>query len=160
MAPKTKAAPKKTVAKTAAKAKPKAKAAAKPAAGKPDFYLMKSEPLSRLENGVDVKFSIDDLAVHKMEVPGPHQGKVGIAEWDGVRNYQARNVMRSMKVGDKAFFYHSNAKPSGIVGVAEIVREAYPDPHQFDPKDAHYAPDSSKDNPTWDCVDVKFVRKL
>ena len=116
MAPKKTAAPKKTVAKSPrpkATAKASAKASAS-APAKPDFYLMKSEPLSRLENGVDVKFSIDDLAVHKMEVPGPHQGKVGIAEWDGVRNYQARNVMRSMKVGDKAFFYHSNAKPSGI----------------------------------------------
>ena len=68
--------------------------------------------------------------------------------------------MRSMKVGDKALFYHSNARPSGIVGVAEIVREAYPDPHQFDPNDAHYAPKSTQANPIWDCVDVKFVRKF
>merc|ERR1712226_882839 len=95
-------------------------------------------PFTRLENGVDVKFSIDDLKVHKMEVAGPNKGKVGVAEWDGVRNYVARNNMRSMKVGDKAFFYHSNAKPSGIVGICEIVRAYYPDPQQFDKSDLHY----------------------
>eukprot|EP00397_Hematodinium_sp_SG-2012_P063096 GEMP01086425.1.p1 GENE.GEMP01086425.1~~GEMP01086425.1.p1 ORF type:complete len:136 (+),score=37.93 GEMP01086425.1:268-675(+) len=81
------------------------------------------------------------------------------AEWDGVRNYLARNLMRSMRVGDKAFFYHSNCKTPGIVGLVEVVREAYPDFTQFDPQDPHYDPKSPKDAPRWDMVDVKFVRK-
>merc|ERR1719244_1291901 len=66
------------------------------------------------------------------------------AFWDGVRNYQARNFMREMKVGQQSFFYHSNTKPPGIVGIVTIVKEAYPDHTQFDPKDPHYDPKSSK----------------
>merc|ERR1719416_50317 len=68
--------------------------------------------------------------------------------------------MRSMKKGDKAFFYHSNAKPSGIIGIVEIVGEAYPDETQFDSEDPHYDPKSTRENPKWDVVDVKFIRKL
>ncbi|KAF4701477.1 Thymocyte nuclear protein 1, partial [Perkinsus olseni] len=73
------------------------------------FYLFKSEPESRFEKGMDMKFSIDDLIASEN----------GTAEWDGVRNYQARNLMREMKVGDRGFFYHSNCKPPGIVGIVE-----------------------------------------
>jgi predicted RNA-binding protein with PUA-like domain len=131
---------------------------------KPDYFLLKSEPLDRFETvaGVthNMKFGIDDLKTNKMDVPGPNFGKIGVAEWDGVRNYLARNHMRLMEEGDKALFYHSNAKPSGIVGIVEIVRSAYPDPHQFDKKDAHYAPKSKVEDPLWSCVDVKFLKKL
>jgi len=106
------------------------------------YWLFKSEP--------DV-FGIDDLASQ------PEQTD----HWDGVRNYQARNFMRDdMKVGDQGFFYHSNTKEPGIVGIVEIVREAYPDHTAFDPEDPHYDPKSDPDNPRWYMVDVKFVRKL
>jgi predicted RNA-binding protein with PUA-like domain len=136
--------------------KTKAEAATKPEVDSPDkprgrqYFLMKSEPDSRFENGMDMKFSFDDLK------ESPNQ----TAEWDGVRNYQARNIMRSMRVGDVALFYHSNCKPPGIVGVCTIVREAYPDHTQFDPKNPHYAPKSTKESPIWDMVDVKFERQL
>lgn len=114
-------------------------------------WLMKSEPESRIQNGMEMKFSFDDL---KKE---PNQTTC----WDGVRNYQARNFMRDqMKVGQSAFFYHSNCKEPGIVGIAEIMKEGYVDHTQFDRKDPHYDPSSSKDNPKWFMVDVKYVRKL
>ena len=101
---------------------------------------MKSEP--------DV-YSISDLARDKKTY------------WDGVRNYQARNFLRdAIKKGDKVFFYHSNAEPPGIAGIAEVVREGYPDPSAFDPKDVHYDPDSKKDKPAWYVVDIKFVKKF
>ncbi len=107
-----------------------------------NHWLMKSEP--------DV-FGIDDLA-----------GKPRKTEhWDGVRNYQARNMMRDeMKKGDQVFFYHSNCKEPGIVGIAEIVREGYPDHTAFDPKEKYYDPKSDPDNPRWYMVDIKFVRKF
>ena len=106
------------------------------------YWLLKSEP--------DV-FSFDDLQRAK--------GKRTL--WDGVRNYQARNFMRDgMKKGDGVLFYHSNAKPPGIAGLAEIVKEAYPDPTQFDPKDKHYDPKSDPDDPRWLCVDVRAVKAL
>jgi len=107
------------------------------------YWLMKSEPDC---------FSIDDLAKR------PKQTSM----WDGVRNYQARNMMRDeMKEGDKVFFYHSNAKPPHIAGIAEVAsKEAYPDPTQFDPKEDHYDPKSSPDNPRWYLVDVKLVKKF
>ena len=119
---------------------------------KPSYqaWLIKSEPESRLEKGVDVKFGIEDL---KLE---PDQ----TACWDGVRNYQARNHMMAMKIGQKAFFYHSNTKVPGIAGLVEIVKEAYVDHTQFDKKDPHFDPKSPKDNPKWKMVDVKFVRDL
>jgi predicted RNA-binding protein with PUA-like domain len=101
-------------------------------------WLMKSEP--------DV-FSIDDLA------------KKGVAGWDGVRNYQARNFMKAMKLGDQVFFYHSNAAPPGIAGTAEVARLAYPDPTQFDPKAGHYDPKATPEKPIWFQVDLRFVRK-
>ncbi|XP_017566554.1 thymocyte nuclear protein 1 [Pygocentrus nattereri] len=111
-------------------------------------WLMKSEPESRIENGVDVKFGIEDLKAL------PNQTSC----WDGVRNYQARNFMRDMKVGQQAFFYHSNCKEPGIAGIIKIVKEAYVDHTQFDKKDVHYDPSSKPDNPKWSMVDVKFER--
>lgn len=78
--------------------------------------------------------------------------------WDGVRNYQARNTLRDqMKQGDRVFYYHSNAEPSGIAGICEVVREGYPDHTAFDPKDPHFDPKSRRDEPTWYMVDVRAV---
>ena len=105
-----------------------------------NHWLMKSEPDA---------FSIDDLK------------RKGKEAWDGVRNYQARNYMRDgMRKGDKVFFYHSNCAEPGIVGVAEVATEAYPDPTQFDPKSHYFDAGSSRDNPRWMLVEVKFVKKL
>jgi predicted RNA-binding protein with PUA-like domain len=102
----------------------------------PQFWLMKSEP--------DV-FSIHDL-VHR-----PDQREL----WDGVRNYQARNFMTNdMKVGDKVLFYHSNAEPSGVAGVAEIVAAAQPDPSSWDASSEYFDPKSTPQNPRWFCVTV------
>ncbi|MCW5800126.1 MAG: EVE domain-containing protein [Nitrospira sp.] len=105
------------------------------------YWLMKSEPNV---------FSLDDLA------RAPKQ----ITSWDGVRNYQARNFMRAMKTGDQVLFYHSNAQPPCVMGIAEVVKTAYPDATQFDPQDAHYDPASLPDQPRWDVVDIRFVRKF
>lgn len=106
------------------------------------YWLMKSEP---------GEFSIDDLRNR------PDQTE----PWDGVRNYQARNMMRDeMAVGDLAFFYHSNCEEPGIVGIMTIASKPYPDPSAFDPDDRHYDPKSDPDNPRWYLVDVKFKRKL
>ncbi|XP_059123524.1 thymocyte nuclear protein 1 isoform X1 [Peromyscus eremicus] len=115
-----------------------------------NYWLMKSEPESRLEKGVDVKFSIEDLKAQ------PKQ----IACWDGVRNYQARNFLRAMKLEEEAFFYHSNCKQPGIVGLMKIVKEAYPDHTQFEKNNPHYDPSSKEDNPKWSMVDVQFVRMM
>ena len=106
-----------------------------------NYWLMKSEP--------DV-FSIDHL------VAMPNQTE----HWDGIRNYQARNMLREMKIGDQVFFYHSNANPIGITGVMEVVKEAYPDYTAFDPEQKYYDPKSKQDNPRWFMVDVKFIRKF
>ncbi|XP_074072382.1 thymocyte nuclear protein 1 [Macrotis lagotis] len=112
------------------------------------YWLMKSEPESRLEKGVDVKFGIEDLRAQPQQT----------ACWDGVRNYQARNFLRAMKLGEKAFFYHSNCKEPGIAGLVKIVKEAYPDHTQFEKDSPHYDPASKKDNPKWSMVDVQFIR--
>ena len=104
-----------------------------------NYWLMKSEPGN---------FSLDDLQRRPAQTE----------PWDGVRNYQARNFMRQMQVGDQAFFYHSNAKPSGIVGVVKIVGEARPDPTQFDPESRYFDAKASVDAPRWDLVIVQFVR--
>ncbi|KAM4742214.1 thymocyte nuclear protein 1 isoform 1-T1 [Anableps anableps] len=121
-------------------------------AGSPVFtrWLMKSEPESRFENGIDVKFGIEDLKAL------PDQTSC----WDGVRNYQARNFMRQMKEGQQAFFYHSNCKEPGIAGIMTIVKEAYVDHTQFDKKDVHYDASSKPDNPKWSMVDVQFQRMM
>lgn len=89
-----------------------------------------------------------------------HLERDGTESWDGVRNYQARNFMREMSVGDLAIFYHSNAKPPGAAGVCEIAREAYPDDSQFDEKSEYYDPKSKKEDPRWSMVDVSFVEKF
>ncbi|NCF62194.1 MAG: EVE domain-containing protein [Gammaproteobacteria bacterium] len=105
------------------------------------YWLIKSEPDA---------FSIDDLR----NAPGKKD------HWDGIRNYQARNFIRDdMKKGDLAFFYHSNCKPPGIVGVCEVVSEAYPDHTAFDPNEKYYDAGSDPENPRWMMVDVKYRRK-
>ena len=76
--------------------------------------------------------------------------------WDGIRNYQARNFMRTMKPGDRAFFYHSNCKPPGIIGLMEVVETGLVDPTQFDPEAKYYDPKSSPDKPRWDCARLRF----
>ncbi|MCY4420451.1 MAG: EVE domain-containing protein [Gammaproteobacteria bacterium] len=104
------------------------------------YWLMKSEP---------GEYSIDDLKRDKVE------------PWDGVRNYQARNMMRDdMKKGDLAFMYHSNCDVIGIVGIMTVAREAYADHTAFDPEDKHYDPKSDPENPRWFMVDVRYKRKL
>lgn len=106
---------------------------------RPAHWLMKSEP--------DV-FSYADL----------ESAKDSTTFWDGVRNYQARNMMRDeMKVGDLVLYYHSNAKPPGVAGVAKVVGEGRPDPTQFDPEDGHFDPKSSEDDPRWYGVDLQAV---
>jgi predicted RNA-binding protein with PUA-like domain len=113
------------------------------------FWLLKAEPLPRIENGVNVAFSIDDLAA--CTVPEP---------WSGVRNPQARNNMQAMRKGDLGFFYHSNAKPSGVVGILRVVEEAKVDESAFDSKDAYYDAKSDREMPKWYCVGVEFVSKF
>jgi len=81
-------------------------------------------------------------------------------QWTDVRNYQARNNLREMAVGDKVLFYHSNSKPSCIVGLAEVKKLAYPDPGQFNSKNDYYDPKSKKENPTWVAPDLKFVSEF
>tara|TARA_B110000014_G_scaffold220296_1_gene176286 strand:- start:63 stop:542 length:480 start_codon:yes stop_codon:yes gene_type:complete len=106
------------------------------------YWLFKSEPTA---------YSFDDL----MNDPD------GWAEWDGVRNYQARNMMRDdMKVGDSILFYHSNAKPMAVVGIASVVREGYDDFHGLDPDDKHYDPKATPEKPIWSMVDIKGERPL
>ena len=105
------------------------------------YWLVKSEP---------EVFSYDDLAASPKRT----------THWDGVRNYAARNHLRSMRNGDLAFFYHSSGKAPAIVGIAEVVREAYPDPSAFDSKDPHFDPKSHTDDPTWFMVDLRAVEPL
>lgn len=102
-------------------------------------WLMKSEP---------DEFSIDALA------------RRGREPWTGVRNYQARNFMRQMAIGDPVLFYHSSCPVPGVYGLAEVVAEAYPDPTQFQKKSHYFDAASKPDEPRWWCVDVGFVRKL
>jgi predicted RNA-binding protein with PUA-like domain len=101
---------------------------------------MKSEPDD---------YSIDDLQRDGREM------------WDGIRNYQARNMMRDdMRIGDEIFFYHSNCKTPGVVGIARVVSEPYPDPTQFDKRSKYFDAKSKKEDPRWILVDVEFVRRL
>ncbi|MFN8509514.1 MAG: EVE domain-containing protein [Deinococcaceae bacterium] len=86
--------------------------------------------------------------------------RVGTEPWTGVRNAQARNFMRDMKVGDLALFYHSSIPDPGIVGIARVVRTAYPDPSQFDANGPYFDPKSTEDNPRWSAVDIAAVQKL
>ena len=103
------------------------------------YWLMKSEPDA---------FSVDDLQ------------KVGVEPWNGVRNYQARNHMRQMQVGDGVLFYHSSCAVPAIVGIAKVASVAYPDPTQFDPKSDYFDAKSTHEEPRWSLVDVAFERKL
>ena len=103
------------------------------------YWLIKSEPDA---------YSIDDLE------------RDGVEMWDGIRNYQARNMMRDdMKVGDQVLFYHSSCDIPGVVGIARVASEPYPDPTQFDKKSRYFDARSSRDNPRWYLVDIAFVRK-
>ncbi|MFW5876801.1 MAG: EVE domain-containing protein [Myxococcota bacterium] len=109
-------------------------------AAKIRYWLLKSEPNV---------YSIDDLQ------------RDGRAEWEGVRNYQARNFLRDeMHEGDLVLFYHSNAKPPGVAGVARVCREGYPDATQFDPRSGYHDPKSKREAPRWYRVDVEFVEKF
>ncbi len=105
-------------------------------APKRQYWLMKSEPDA---------YSITDLE------------RDGVEHWDGIRNYQARNNMRAMNVGDLVLFYHSNAKPPGVVGVAKVCKTAYPDHTAWDAKSKYFDPKSPADAPRWEMVDVEFV---
>lgn len=104
-------------------------------------FLLKSEP---------EEFSIDDLEAKPLST----------SCWDGVRNAQARNIMRSMRKGELAFFYHSSCKTPGIVGIVEIVREGYPDYSAWDPKSKYFDAKSMEEAPKWYMVDVKLIRKF
>ncbi len=103
------------------------------------YWLMKTEPNT---------YSIDDLE------------REGRTHWEGVRNYQARNLMREMQVGDRVLFYHSSANPPGVVGEARVVREAYPDHFAQQPDSPYFDEKASAEDPRWYMVDVEFVRKL
>lgn len=103
-------------------------------------WLMKSEPDA---------YSIDDLAAD------------GTTHWDGVRNYQARNLMRDeMNVGDRVLYYHSRLRPPGVVGLAEVVKEAYPDHTSWDADSHYFDPKSTPEDPRWFMVDIRFVGKF
>lgn len=106
------------------------------------YWLLKTEPSV---------FSFEDL----MKAPAR------TTHWDGVRNYQARNFLRDeMKIGDGVFIYYSSTDEPGVAGIAEVVREGYPDPSAFDKKDPHYDPASKHESPTWFVVDIRGVKKL
>ena len=104
-------------------------------------WLMKTEPST---------FSIDDLRLSPERT----------TSWEGVRNYQARNFMRAMQRGDCVLLYHSNADPPAVVGIAKVVRRAYPDPSAWDKRSKYYDPKSVPSNPIWEMVDIKLVRKF
>jgi len=103
------------------------------------YWLVKTEPES---------YSIDDLVRDRK------------TEWTAVRNYQARNFLKEMAIGDLVLFYHSNAEPTGVVGIAEVSRTAQPDPTQFDSKSEYFDPKATKDAPRWFCPTLKFIEKF
>lgn len=103
------------------------------------YWLIKSEPST---------YSIDDLEREE------------VGSWEGVRNFQARNNLRAMQVGDLAYFYHSNAEPPGVAGICEVARAAYPDHTQFEPASAYFDPKATPENPRWFMPDVRFVRRF
>ena len=106
------------------------------------YWLFKSEPDA---------YSIEDLQREPRK----------IGRWDGIRNYQARNLLRDeVSKGDSLFFYHSNAKPSGIVGIAQVVKAAYPDPAQYNPESKYYDPRATPEQPRWFSVDVQFKQRF
>ncbi|WIO74756.1 EVE domain-containing protein [Porticoccaceae bacterium LTM1] len=106
------------------------------------YWLFKSEP---------DEYSIDQLAAE------PNQ----TGHWNGIRNYQARNLLRDqVSVNDQVFFYHSSCKPAGIIGVMKVVKAAYPDPDQFNPESKYFDPKATAENPRWFCVDVQLEQKF
>jgi predicted RNA-binding protein with PUA-like domain len=105
----------------------------------PRHWLFKSEP--------------DAYSIHDLE-------RDGRSEWSGVRSFQARNVMREMKLGDLGFFYHSSVQPPGVVGICKVIAEAHPDSTQFDPESEYFDRTSKRAEPKWWCVDVGFVEVL
>jgi predicted RNA-binding protein with PUA-like domain len=104
------------------------------------YWLLKSEP--------------DELSIDDVE-----NDKLRVVPWTGVRNFQARNFIREMQVGDLAFFYHSSCADIGIAGIVEVISESYPDPTQFDEKSQYYDPRATAENPRWLTVDVRYFRK-
>ncbi len=101
-----------------------------------NYWLMKSEP--------------DAYGIHDLK-------KEKITLWDGIRNYQARNFMRTMRIGDQSFFYHSNCKPPGIVGMMEVIKTNLIDPTQFDQNSKYYDQKSTKEKPRWDCAQMRYL---
>lgn len=101
------------------------------------YWLMKSEP--------------DAYSIHDLK-------RDGSTLWDGIRNYQARNFMRQMQIGDQAFFYHSNTQPPGIVGLMEVIETHLVDPSQFDRHSPYHDPRSTPERPRWDCVRLRYLR--
>jgi predicted RNA-binding protein with PUA-like domain len=106
-----------------------------------NYWLVKSEPNT---------FSFDDLVASPKKT----------THWDGVRNFTARNNLQAMKKGDRVLFYHSSSTPSAVVGIAEVAKEAYPDPTALDPNDSHFDPKSKVEKPSWFMVDIKAVEPL
>ena len=104
-----------------------------------NYWLLKSEPNA---------YSIDDLKKDKATA------------WGGVRNYQARNFLKDMKVGDLCLFYHSSTEPIGVFGIGKVVQAAYPDPSQFNKRDSHFDPKATAEKPIWFCPDIAFVKKF
>jgi predicted RNA-binding protein with PUA-like domain len=106
-----------------------------------NYWLVKSEPST---------FSFDDLVASPKKT----------THWDGVRNFTARNNLQAMKKGDRVLFYHSSSTPSAVVGIAEVAKEAYPDPTALDPDDSHFDPKSKPEKPSWFMVDIRAVEAL
>ncbi|KDR84260.1 hypothetical protein GALMADRAFT_236963 [Galerina marginata CBS 339.88] len=111
------------------------------------YWLLKAEPDTRIVKGKDVRFSVDDFE------------RVKTSPWEGVRNFEARNLMREMKVGDKALFYHSNCKTPGIAAFAQVSKEAYPDYTAWDASHPYYDPKSDSSEPKWFMVDLTFASR-
>lgn len=111
------------------------------------YWLMKAEPDSRIVKGKDVKFSVDDFEAART------------TPWEGVRNFEARNLMKEMSIGDKILFYHSNCKSPGIAGFAEVSREAYPDYTAWDSSHPYFDPKTKQDDPKWFMIDATFLSR-
>jgi predicted RNA-binding protein with PUA-like domain len=111
------------------------------------YWLMKAEPDSRIVKGKDVKFSVDDFEAART------------TSWEGVRNFEARNLMKEMSIGDKILFYHSNCKNPGIAGFAEVSKEAYPDYTAWDSSHPYFDPKTKQDDPKWFMIDATFLSR-
>ncbi|OJA19359.1 hypothetical protein AZE42_00407 [Rhizopogon vesiculosus] len=114
---------------------------------RPKYWLMKAEPDARVVKGKDVKFSVDDFEA------------VRTTPWEGVRNFEARNLMKQMAIGDKILFYHSNCKNPGIAGFAEVSKEAYPDYTAWDSSHPYFDPKTKQDDPKWFMIDATFLAR-